>query len=87
MTTGSSPATKTGCRRKPETYSSYRLLSDGVAHATSAALGVVQSGGSRLSDMAEVNETYIGGQEAGLSGVRAPGKKVLTGIEVEVLEP
>jgi len=37
--------------------------------------------------MAEVNETYIGGQEAGLSGVRAPGKKVLTGIEVEVLEP
>lgn len=37
--------------------------------------------------MVEVDETYIGGQEAGLSGGRAPGKKVLTGIAVEVFKP
>ena len=35
----------------------------------------------------EVDETYIGGEEAGLSGGRARGKKVLTGIAVEVREP
>jgi hypothetical protein len=35
----------------------------------------------------EVDETYIGGEESGLSGGRARGKKVLTGIAVEVREP
>ena len=35
----------------------------------------------------EVDETYIGGEEPGLRGGRAPGKKVLTGISVEVTEP
>jgi len=34
-----------------------------------------------------VDETYIGGQEPGLPGGRAHGKKVLSGIAVEVLEP
>jgi hypothetical protein len=35
----------------------------------------------------EVDETFIGGDEPGLRGGRAPGKKVLTGIAVEVHEP
>jgi transposase-like protein len=34
-----------------------------------------------------VDETYIGGEEPGLRGGRARGKKVLTGIAVEVREP
>ena len=37
--------------------------------------------------MVEVDETYIGGEQSGLPGGRARGKKVLTGIEVEVREP
>lgn len=41
----------------------------------------------RLSGMVEVDETYIGGVEPGLSGGRAHGKKVLTVIAVEILEP
>ena len=35
----------------------------------------------------EVDETYIGGEEPGLRGGRARGKKVLTGIAVEVQDP
>jgi transposase-like protein len=41
----------------------------------------------RLSGKVEVDETYIGGAEPGLSGGRAQGKKVLTVIAVEILEP
>lgn len=41
----------------------------------------------RLSGMVEVDETYIGGVEPGLPGGRAKGKKVLTAIAVEILEP
>jgi transposase-like protein len=41
----------------------------------------------RLSGRVEVDETYIGGLEPGLSGGRAQGKKVLTGIAVEILAP
>jgi transposase-like protein len=48
---------------------------------------LVRPGRDRLSGQVEVDETYIGGQEAGLSGGRASGKKVLTGIAVEILEP
>jgi hypothetical protein len=44
-------------------------------------------GRERLSGMVEVDETYIGGEEPGLRGGRARGKKVLTGIAVEVREP
>jgi len=35
----------------------------------------------------EVDETFIGGEEQGLRGGRQRGKKVLTGIAVEVFEP
>ena len=41
----------------------------------------------RLAGVVEVDETYIGGLESGLPGGRAGGKKVLTGIAVEVREP
>jgi len=34
-----------------------------------------------------VDETYIGGEEPGLRGGRAKGKKALVGVAVEVLEP
>jgi len=40
-----------------------------------------------LRGKVEVDETYIGGLEPGLTGGRAKGKKVLTCIAVEILEP
>jgi transposase-like protein len=48
---------------------------------------LVRPGRDRLAGRVEVDETYIGGVEAGLRGGRAKGKKVLTGIAVEVREP
>ena len=48
---------------------------------------LVRPGRDRLAGVVEVDETYIGGLEAGLPGGRARGKKVLTGIAVEVREP
>ena len=48
---------------------------------------LVRPGRNRLAGMVEVDETYIGGEEPGLRGGRAPGKKVLTGIAVEVRQP
>ena len=48
---------------------------------------LVRPGRDRLAGMVEVDETYIGGEEPGLRGGRAKGKKVLTGIAVEVREP
>jgi transposase-like protein len=47
----------------------------------------VRPGRERLAGVVEVDETYIGGQEPGLSGGRAKGKKILTGIAVEIHEP
>ena len=48
---------------------------------------LVRPGRERLTGMVEVDETFIGGEEAGLRGGRARGKKVLTGIAVEVTSP
>ena len=41
---------------------------------------LVRRGRDRLAGMVEVDETYIGGEQPGLAGGRARGKKVLTGI-------
>jgi transposase-like protein len=48
---------------------------------------LVRPNRERLGGIVEVDETYVGGLEAGLSGGRARGKKVLVGIAVEILEP
>jgi transposase-like protein len=48
---------------------------------------LVRPGRDRLTGTVEVDETYIGGVEPGLAGGRARGKKVLTGIAVEVGAP
>lgn len=48
---------------------------------------LVRPGRERLTGIVEVDETYIGGREAGLPGGRAKGKMVLTGIAVEIKEP
>ena len=41
----------------------------------------------RLAGTAEVDETFIGGEEHGLRGGRQPGKKVLAGIAAGIGEP
>ena len=48
---------------------------------------LVRPGRDRLAGIVEVDETYIGGDEPGLRGGRAKGKKVLTGIAVEAGAP
>lgn len=48
---------------------------------------LVRPGRDRLAGVVEVDETYIGGEESELSGGRAKGKKVLTGIAVEIRDP
>ena len=69
-----------------------RSLGIGSCQTAWAMLGrlrsvLVRPGRDRLAGRVEVDETYTGGQEPGLRGGRARGKKVLTGIAVEVREP
>src|SRR5882757_5710248 len=49
--------------------------------------GLLRPGRDRLCGTGQVDETYIGGDEPGLRGGRARGKKVLTAIAVEMREP
>jgi len=48
---------------------------------------LVRPGRELLAGMVEVDEAYIGGEEPGLRGGRARGKKVLVGVAVEITEP
>ena len=49
--------------------------------------GLVRPGRERLKGLVEADESYFGGEEPGLKGGRARGKKSLVGIAVEVHEP
>jgi ISXO2-like transposase domain len=69
-----------------------RTLEIGSYHTALAMLhrlrsALVPPGRDRLAGAVEVEETFIGGEEQGLRGGRQRGKKVLTGIAVEVREP
>ena len=48
---------------------------------------LIRPGRELLSGQVEVDETYIGGEEAGLAGGRAKGKKALVVVAVEVKPP
>lgn len=48
---------------------------------------LARPGRDRLIGMVEVDEIYIGGEEPGLAGGRAKGKKVLVSVAVEVVVP
>ena len=48
---------------------------------------LARPGRERLAGTVEVDETFIGGEQPGLRGGRARGKKSLVGIAVEVKEP
>jgi transposase-like protein len=56
-----------------------------MLHRLRSAL--VRPGRGLLAGTVEVDEAFIGGEEHGLRGGRQPGKKVLTGIAVEISEP
>ena len=56
-----------------------------MLHRLRSAL--VRPGRERLRGEVEVDESYFGGDEPGLRGGRAKGKKVLVGVAVERTEP
>ena len=72
---------------EPAAVAGDRLLPDRVGDAAPAAVGAGAAGRDRLSGTVEADETFIGGDEPGLRGGRARGKKVLTGIAGEVGAP
>lgn len=47
----------------------------------------VRPGRDKLSGRVEIDETFVGGEEKGLPGGRAAGKKALVAIAVELREP
>jgi hypothetical protein len=48
---------------------------------------LMRPGRDRLTGTVEVDELFIGGEEPGLRGGRARGKKSLVGVAVEVKQP
>ena len=48
---------------------------------------LIRPGRERLAGVVEVDETFMGGEEPGLRGGRARGKKVLVGVAVELKDP
>ena len=48
---------------------------------------LVRPGRERLSGLVEVDKTFIGGEEPGLRGGRARGKKTLVGVAAELKQP
>ena len=48
---------------------------------------LIRPGRERLTGVVEVDETFVGGEEPGLRGGRARGKKALVGVAVELKEP
>ena len=70
----------------------YRVLEIGSYQTAWAMLHrlrstLVRQGREQLTGTVEVDETFIGGEEPGLRGGRAKGKKSLVGVAVEVKEP
>jgi transposase-like protein len=69
-----------------------RALDIGSYQTAWAMLGrlrsvLVRPGRDLLSGTVEVDETFIGGEEPGLRGGRARGRKSLVGVAVEIMEP
>jgi hypothetical protein len=64
-----------------------RLVRDGVGDAAPLRSVLVPPDRHRLSGTVEVDETLIGGEEAGPRGGRTMGKKLLVGVAVEVRQP
>src|SRR5680860_512744 len=64
-----------------------RLVPDRVGDAAPAAFSADQARARTAVRAVEVDETYIGGEEAGLAGGRAKGKKALVAVAVEVKSP
>lgn len=56
-----------------------------MLHRLRSAL--IRPGRELLSGQVEVDETYVGGEEPGLAGGRAKGKKALVAVAVEVKSP
>ena len=48
---------------------------------------LIRPGRDRLAGTVEIDETFMGGEELGLRGGRARGKKILVAVAVEVKEP